>query len=53
MSEEPDKVAYHRALYAKSERERLYRINHSRRQRGAPEIGSLSETRLRIPLGGR
>lgn len=43
-------VVYNRALYAKSERERLRRINHARRQRGAPEIASLAETTLRIPL---
>lgn len=30
---------------------RLTRINEARRQRGAPEIASLSEARLRIPLG--
>lgn len=48
-----DPVTYNRELYAKSERERLRRINYSRRQRGAPEIASLSETTLRIPVGSR
>lgn len=48
-----ERIEYHRQLYRKSERERLYRINHSRRQRGAPEIASLAETTLRIPLEDR
>lgn len=48
-----ERVEYHRQLYRRSERERLYRINHARRQRGAPEIASLAETKLRIPLEGR
>ena len=46
-----ERVEYHRQLYRKSERERLYRINYTRRQRGMPEIASLDEARLRIPLG--
>jgi len=45
-----ERVEYHRELYRKSERHRLARINHSRRRPGAPEITSLSETTLRIPL---
>lgn len=49
MSEE---VAYNRALYAKSPRERLRRINYSRRQRGAPVLTDLAQSSLRIPLGG-
>lgn len=48
-----ERIEYHRQLYRKSERERLYRINHARRQRGAPEIASLAETKLRIPLESR
>lgn len=44
------RVAYHRSLYQRSAVHRLARINHARRQRGAPEIASLDETRLRIPL---
>lgn len=44
------KIAYNRRLYAESERERLRRINYSRKRRGAPLIASLSETKLRIPL---
>jgi hypothetical protein len=45
-----DPVAYNRALYARSARHRLARINHSRRRRGAPELASLDETTLRVPL---
>jgi hypothetical protein len=45
-----DPVAYNRALYAKSPRERLRRINHSRRQRGSAEIASLADSKLVIPL---
>jgi hypothetical protein len=45
-----DAVLYNRALYAKSPRERLRRINYARRQRGAPEIASLADTQLRVPL---
>jgi hypothetical protein len=45
-----EEVIYNRCLYAKSPRERLRRINYDRRRRGAPEIASLSETTLRIPL---
>jgi hypothetical protein len=45
-----DPVAYNRDIYARSSRERLRRINYSRRARGAPELASLSETKLRIPL---
>jgi hypothetical protein len=48
-----DPTAYNRALYAKSERERMRRINYSRRARGAPEIASLSETTLRRPMEGQ
>lgn len=48
-----ERVDYHRDLYRKSERHRLARINHSRRRRGAPEIASLAETKLRIPVGER
>ena len=47
-----DPVAYNKALYAKSPRERLRRINYDRRRRGAPEIASLAETTLRIPVAG-
>lgn len=43
-------VVYNRALYAKSPRERLRRINYDRKRRGAPLINSLDETNLRIPL---
>lgn len=50
MSDYAQEIAYTRALYAKSARYRLYRINASRRQRGAPEIQSLEETKLRIPV---
>ena len=50
MTEASEEVAYNRALYAKSPRERLRRINYDRARRGAPLISSLSETRLRIPL---
>jgi len=53
MLEGKERVAYHRSLYQRSERHRLARINHSRRQRGAPEIASLAETTLRIPLDRR
>lgn len=52
MTQQSDEVIYARALYEKSARHRLARINHSRRRRGAPEIASLDETRLRIPVGG-
>lgn len=48
-----DPVAYNRELYAKSGRERLRRINYSRRRRGSAEIGSLAEAKLIIPVGGR
>lgn len=47
---EAERIEYHRALYRKSEREWLYRINHARRQRGTLEIASLAEAKLRIPL---
>ena len=50
MAAEPDKVAYNRALYGKSARHRLARINHTRRQRGAPEVASLDQVKLRTPL---
>ncbi|GGO96400.1 hypothetical protein [Stakelama pacifica] len=51
MAEDPATVAYNRALYQKSPRERLRRINYDRKRRGAPLLNSLDETRLRIPLG--
>ena len=47
-----DPVAYNRELYAKSGRERLRRINYSRRQRGTPEIASLADVKLRLPVSG-
>lgn len=50
MTDCAEEIAYNRGLYAKSARHRLARINHSRRRRGAPEIASLDETVLRIPL---
>lgn len=50
MSSRSDRAAYARDLYARSERQRLYRINASRFQRGAPLISSLSETKLRKPM---
>ena len=53
MSDYAAEIAYNRALYAKSERERLRRINDTRRRRGAPEIASLAEARLRLPLEAR
>lgn len=37
-------------LYRRSEQFRLARINATRRRRGAPEIASLAETRLRVPM---
>lgn len=52
MSNHADEIAYNRALYAKSPRERLRRINYDRKRRGAPEIASLDETTLRIPVTG-
>lgn len=50
MSEE---VAYNRALYAKSERERLRRINYTRARRGAVLIATLADVTLRRPMEGR
>jgi hypothetical protein len=51
MTDDSDIIAYNRGLYAKSARHRLARINHTRRRRGVPEIASLDEARLRIPVG--
>jgi hypothetical protein len=45
-----DPVEYNRALYRKSPRERLYRINASRFQRGAPLLTDLSQAKLRFPV---
>ena len=39
-----------RDQYVRDPAYRLKRINGARRQRGAPEIASLSETTLRTPL---
>lgn len=50
MSDYAEEIAYNRALYQKSPRERLRRINYDRARRGAPLITSLSQARLRIPL---
>lgn len=47
-----ERVAYHRELYQRSAKHRLARINHSRRRQGYPEVASLDECKLRIPLGG-
>lgn len=49
---QPSKVDANRALYQASAKHRLARINHSRRRRGSPEIASLDETTLRIPVAG-
>lgn len=46
-----ERVDYHRSLYQRSPVHRLARINHSRRQRGSPELASLDEAALRIPVG--
>ena len=51
MSDEyAEQIVYNKALYAKSPRERLRRINYSRVRRGSPPIASLDETVLHIPL---
>lgn len=50
MRQQSEEVIYNRALYAKSPRERLRRINYARARRGAPLINDLSETKLRVPL---
>lgn len=47
-----DPVGYNRQLYAKSDRERLRRINYSRARRGSVLLACLSETTLRIPVQG-
>jgi len=44
---EAERVAYHRALYQKSEGHHLARINHTRRRRGMPMIEDLSQVKLR------
>lgn len=45
-----ERVAYHRELYQRSAKHRLARINHSRRRQGYPEVESLDQCKLRIPL---
>lgn len=50
MSDPTGIIAYNRALYAKSPRERLRRINYARRRQGYPEVTSLDQCKLRIPL---
>lgn len=47
---EAERIAYHRALYAKSAAHRLARINHTRGRRGMPLVTSLDHVKLRIPL---
>lgn len=50
MSSRTDRVAYNRDLYRRSPKARLYAINASRFQRGAPLLSDLAEANLRIPL---
>lgn len=47
---EAERIAYHRALYAKSATHRLARINHTRKRRGMPLVTSLDQLKLRCPL---
>lgn len=53
MSAYAEEIAYNRALYAKSERERLRRINYDRAKRGKPLARSLDECALRRPMETR
>lgn len=50
MLEGAERVAYHRSLYQRSERERLRRINYTRAREGRPLAASLAECKLRVPL---
>lgn len=50
MSDWAGEIAYNRALYAKSPKERLRRINYDRARRGSPLLASLDDARLRIPM---
>jgi hypothetical protein len=52
LSEYADEIAYNRALYAASPRERLRRINYTRQRRGMPVLASLGDAKLRLPVGG-
>lgn len=54
MSDYAEEVAYNRSLYAKSDRERLRRINYTRKREGRPLLASLEQsTKLRLPLEAR
>ncbi len=48
-----DPSGYNRGRYRRDPAERLKRINHTRRMRGAPPVSSLAEVRLRIPMEGQ
>lgn len=52
MSDNADIIAYNRALYWKSPKHRLARINHARRRRGSPEIASLDQAGMSVPRRG-
>lgn len=52
MTDYTAEIAYAQALYRKSPRERLYRINASRSRRGATLLSDLSQVKLRYPVEG-